>query len=122
MNTVAIIGASADRNKFGNKAVRAFLQKGWTVYPVNPKEARIEGLLAFKSIRDVPLRPKLISVYLPPPVLLKSLGDIAARGCDELWLNPGTESEEIIAEANRLDLKTVQTCSIIAIGLSPADL
>ncbi len=122
MNTVAIIGASVDRNKFGNKAVRAFLQKGWSVYPVNPKEPQIEGLPAFQSIRDVPLRPKLISVYLPPVVLLKSLGDIAARGCDELWLNPGTESEEIIAEANRLDLKPVQTCSIIAIGLSPADL
>ena len=42
--TIAIIGASADRAKFGNKAVRAFLQQGYTVYPVNPKETRIEGL------------------------------------------------------------------------------
>ncbi|HWY32161.1 MAG TPA: CoA-binding protein [Candidatus Acidoferrum sp.] len=87
MNTVVIIGASADRNKFGNKAVRAFLQKGWTVYPVNPKETHIEGLPAFKSIRDVPARPKVVSVYLPPPVLVKTLVDIAAKGCDELWLN-----------------------------------
>jgi predicted CoA-binding protein len=122
MDTVAIIGASADRNKFGNKAVRAFLQKGWTVYPVNPRETQIEGLPAFQSIRDVPLRPKLISVYLPPPVLEKSLPDIAARGCDELWLNPGTESDAVLAEAARLSLKTVQTCSIIALGLSPAEL
>src|SRR5271168_3309734 len=98
MNTVAIIGASADRNKFGNKAVRAFLQKGWTVYPVNPKETQIEGLPAFKSILDVPERPKLVSVYLPPPVVLKNLEDISARGCDELWLNPGTESDEVLAE------------------------
>jgi len=122
MNTVAIIGASADRNKFGNKAVRAFLQKGWTVYPVNPKEAQIEGLPAFKNIRDVPLRPNVISVYLPPTVLLQILPDIAARGCEELWLNPGTESDAALAEAAGLGLKTVQTCSIIAMGLSPADL
>ena len=122
MNTVAIIGASADRNKFGNKAVRAFVQKGWTVYPVNPKEAEIEGLPAFKSIREVPVRPKLISIYLPPPVVFKSLTDISARGCDVLWLNPGTESDEVLAEASKFGLKAVQTCSIIALGISPAEL
>jgi predicted CoA-binding protein len=92
------------------------------VYPVNPKETQIEGLPAFKSIRDVPVQPKVISVYLPPPILEKSLPDIAARGCDELWLNPGTESEALLAEAARLGLKTVQTCSIVALSLSPAEL
>lgn len=119
MKTIAIIGASADRGKFGNKAVRAFAQQGWTVYPVNPKEARIEGLPAYKSITEVPVRPELISVYLPPPVLLKTLPDIAARGCDELWLNPGTESAEVLAEAERLGLNVVQACSIVGIGMSP---
>jgi len=122
MNTVAIIGASADRNKFGNKAVRAFLQKGWTVYAVNPKEAQIEGLQVFKSVKDVPIRPKLISVYLPPAVLAKTLADIASRGCDELWLNPGTDSDEVVAEAKNLGLTTVQQCSIVALGLSPEEL
>jgi predicted CoA-binding protein len=122
MSTVAIIGASADRHKFGNMAVRAFVQKGWTVYPVNPREAQIEGLPAFKNIRDVPVRPKLISVYLPPSVLEKSLPDIAARGCEELWLNPGTESAAVLAEAARLGLKTVPTCSLIALGLLPSEL
>src|SRR5882672_10085760 len=92
MTTIAIIGASSDRKKFGNKAVRAFASQGWTVYPVNPNESQIEGLPAFKSIAEVPVRPDLVSVYLPPPVLLKVLPAIAARGCDELWLNPGTES------------------------------
>jgi hypothetical protein len=79
MKTIAIIGASADRSKFGNKAVRAFLQQGYTVYPVNPKETHIEGLPAFQSIAEVPVRPNLISVYLPPPVLLKVLPAIAAK-------------------------------------------
>ena len=119
MNTIAIIGASADRNKFGNKAVRAFQQKGWTVYPVNPRETEIEGLPAFKNILDIPVRPKLISVYLPPPVLLKALPDIAARGCDELWLNPGTESDEVLLAAEKLGLNVIQACSIVGIGLTP---
>jgi len=120
--TIAIIGASTDRAKFGNKAVRAFHQQGYQVFPVNPKEPQIEGLAAFRSIADVPVRPQMVSVYLPPPVLLKVLPDIARRGCDELWLNPGTESDEVLAEARRLGLKVIQACSIVSVGVSPYDL
>jgi uncharacterized protein len=122
MTTVAIIGASNDRGKFGNKSVRAHLQEGYTVYPVNPKQTQIEGLKAYRSILDVPVRPERISVYLPPPVVLKLLPEIATKGCDELWLNPGTESEEVLREAERLGLKVVQACSIVGIGVSPGDL
>src|SRR6185503_14403106 len=122
MKTVAIIGASNDSRKFGNKAVRAFLQQGYTVYPVNPNEAEVESIEAYKSIRDVPVRPFMISVYVPPPVLLKLLPDIAARGCDELWLNPGTESDEVLAEASRLGLNVIQACSIVGVGVSPEGL
>jgi predicted CoA-binding protein len=122
MKTIAIIGASNDRAKFGNKAVRAFVQQGYDVFPVNPKEETIEGLRAFKSIAEVPVRPQMISVYLPPPVLLKVLAAIAAKGCDELWLNPGTESDTVLAEAERLGLNVVQACSIVGIGVSPGSL
>src|SRR6185312_17251856 len=122
MKTVAIIGASNDPRKFGNKAVRAFLQQNFAVYPVNPNETEVEGIEAFKSIRDVPVRPQMISVYVPPQVLRKLLPDIAERGCEELWLNPGTESDEVLAEAARLGLSVVQACSILGVGLSPASL
>lgn len=122
MKTIAIIGASTDRKKYGNKAVRAFVQQGYTVYPVNPKEAVVEGLAAYPSIADVPVRPQRISVYLPPPVVLKTLPAIAAKGCDELWLNPGTESAEVLAEAERLGLNVIQACSIVAVGVSPGAL
>src|SRR5258708_2630308 len=122
MKTVAVIGASNNRNKFGNKAVRAYLQQGYTVFPVNLNEARIEGLPVFKTISDVPVRPQVVSVYLPPEKLLPMLPEIAAKGCDELWLNPGTESGQVIAEAERLGLNMIQACSIIGVGLSPASL
>ncbi len=122
MKTVAIIGASNDRSKYGNKAVRAYLQQGYTVYPVNPNEAQVEGLSAFPSIKDVPVRPERISVYVPPQILLKLLPDIAARGCDELWLNPGTESPQVLSEAECLGLNVVQACSILDVGVSPARL
>lgn len=117
MKTIAIIGASSDRRKFGNKAVRAFLQQGYEVFPVNPKEEIIEGLKVFKTIGDVPVRPQKISVYLPPAVLLSVLPDIAAKGCDEFWLNPGTESAAVLAECERLGLNVIQACSIVGVGM-----
>jgi predicted CoA-binding protein len=119
MKTIAIIGASNDRRKFGNKAVRAFLRQGYTVFPVNLRETEVEGLPAFRSIRDVPVRPQMVSVYLPPIVVEQVLPDIAARGCDELWLNPGAESEEIVAQAQALGLNVIQACSIVGVGEQP---
>jgi uncharacterized protein len=122
MKTVAIIGASSNRNKFGNKAVRAFSQQGWKVYPVNPNETEVEGLATYPSIADVPIGPDMVTVYVPPTVLVKLLPDIAARGCNELWLNPGTESDEVLAEVERLGLNAIQACSIVGIGVSPRQL
>lgn len=119
MKSVAILGASADRNKYGNKAVRAYAQQGYTVYPINPKEAEIEGLTAYRSVLDVPARPDMVSVYLPPPVLLKVLPEIAQKGCAELWLNPGAESDAVLVEAERLGLNVIQACSILGVGMSP---
>jgi predicted CoA-binding protein len=122
MKTIAIVGASNNRSKFGNKAVRAYLRQGFEVFPINPRETEIEGLTAFKTVRDLPLRPQRISMYVPPPIVLKLLPEIASVGCDELWLNPGTESDEVLSEANRLGLNVVQACSILDVGVSPSQI
>jgi hypothetical protein len=121
MPTIAILGASTDRSKFGNKAVRAFVARGYDVYPVNPKADEIEGLKAYPSLAAIPADVKLdrISLYLPPAVGLKVLAEIAARGCGELWLNPGSESDELVAAADAQGLSVVQACSIVDIGMSP---
>jgi len=119
MKTVVVLGASRHRAKYGNKAVRAFRQQGYQVFPVNPNATEVEGLRAFHSILDVPVRPQRVSVYLPPPVVLDLLPDVAAKGCDELWLNPGSESDEVLAAAERLGLNVIQACSILGVGESP---
>ena len=121
--TVAVIGASADRKKFGNKSLRAHLAQGYEVYPVNPKGEEIEGLTVYKSIADVPVEHlNRVSLYVPPAVGLKLINDIAAKGCDELWLNPGSESEELSAKARELGLEPITACSIVDVGMTPGQL
>lgn len=117
---VAVIGASTNRDKFGNKAVRAYLKQGHDVYPVNPNEDTIEGLKAYKSILDVPVDVDSILVYLPPKITLKALDDIAKKGADQLYLNPGSEDDAVVSRAKELGLDPILACSIVAIGESPA--
>ncbi len=111
MKTVAIVGASADPSKFGNKSIHAHLRAGYDVYPVNPKQETIEGLKCYKSILDVPVPLDRISLYVPPPVAVKMLDDIAKKGCKELWINPGVESAELMEKAAALGLNAIFACS-----------
>jgi uncharacterized protein len=120
MKRVAVLGASADRSKFSNKAVRAYVQEGWEVFPVNPKGGLIEGLQAFTSVAEIPGHVHRVTVYLPPPVAVKAMAEIAKIEPDELYINPGAESDELIAEAEKLGLDPILACSIIEIGVSPS--
>ncbi|MBI5764116.1 MAG: CoA-binding protein [Planctomycetes bacterium] len=118
--TVAVIGASADRSKYSNKAVRAYLRQGWTVFPINPKGGEIEGLKSYPSMKDLPGPVERVTLYLPPAVGVRALPDIAAAKPAEFYVNPGAESEELVAEAKRLGLEPILACSIIEIGVTPA--
>jgi len=116
---VAVIGASSNRNKFGNRAVRAFQQQGYTVVPINPHETEVEGLKAYPSVLDVPGPIDMASMYVPPEVGEQVIDEIARKGIAEVWLNPGAESDALIARARALQIQPIVACSIVAIGENP---
>jgi predicted CoA-binding protein len=120
--TIAILGATVDRAKFGNKAVRAYAQAGYHVYPVNPKESAIEGWPTFASLADVPEQELArVSVYLPPKIGLQILPEIARKTVGDVWFNPGAESRDILVKARELGLNVIAGCSIVALGVTPAE-
>jgi predicted CoA-binding protein len=118
---VAIIGASSDRRKFGNKALRAFQHKGHTVIPVNPNEKEVEGLPAVASVLDIPGPVDMATFYVPPDVGARVLDDVARKRIPEVWLNPGADTDAVISRARALGIEPVVACSIIAIGENPYD-
>jgi predicted CoA-binding protein len=121
--TIAIIGASTDRHKFGNKAVRAYLQRGYQVFPIHPSASTIEGLAVFHSILDVPAEKlNRASLYLPPNIGLQVIDEVAQKAVGEVWLNPGAESPALISRGKELGLHIVVGCSIVDIGVDPGDL
>jgi uncharacterized protein len=116
---VAVIGASTNRQKFGNRAVRAYRDQGYTVIPINPHEAEVEGLKAYPSVLDVPGPIDMASIYLQPSIGEQVIAEIARKGIPEVWINPGAESEELIARARALGIQPIVACSIISIGQNP---
>ena len=116
---VAVVGASNDRRKFGNKAVRAFQRQGYQVVPVNPHESDIEGLKTYASVLDVPGPIDMATFYVPPEIGESLIEEMAAKQIPEVWLNPGAESDALIAKARALKLTAIVACSIVGIGENP---
>jgi len=116
---VAVIGASNDRRKYGNKAVRAFVRLGYEVVPINPHESAVEGIKAYRSVLDVPGPIDMATVYVPPEIGLQVIEEIARKGIREVWLNPGAESPALAAAAQALGLAPIEACSITSMGETP---
>jgi uncharacterized protein len=121
MKSVAVLGASKDHAKFGNKSLRAHLAAGYEVLPIHPTEPEIEGLVAYPSLAALPHPVERITVYLPPRVSLSLLPEIARAGAREVWFNPGAADAAVLAEAKRLGVAAIDGCSIVDLGLSPSE-
>ncbi len=120
--TCAVIGDVLNSAKWANKSVRAHKMAGYRVFPVHPAGGEVEDLPVYASLADIPERLDRISVYLRPTLVIQALDAIAAKGCEELWLNPGTYDAEVVARAEELGLNAIRGCSIIDTGISPGSL
>jgi predicted CoA-binding protein len=118
--TVAVVGASNDRHKFGNKALRAFQAEGHTVIPINPHETQVEGIKAYPSVLDVPGPIDMATVYVQPEIAAGLLAEFERKQIPEIWINPGAEDDALMAEASRRGLNVIYACSIVGIGRSPS--
>jgi hypothetical protein len=119
--TIAVIGASSDRGKYGNKALRAFLRRGYTVVPVNPHEATIEGQPAYRSVLDYPGEIDEATLYVQPDVGVAVLDEVARKGIPAVWLNPGADDPRVIDRARALGIRPIVACSILGAGERPGD-
>lgn len=115
--TIAVIGASQDRRKFGNKCVRAYHKAGWKVYPINPRAETIEGLRAYPALHAVPTAVDRVSLYLAPATTSKLLPSLPKN--IPIFFNPGSADDDVLTTARQLGLEVHPACSIVAIGMSP---
>lgn len=122
MEKIIIIGASANREKFGNKAVRAYLKKGYRVYPINPKEEKIEGVKCYHDIKEINDKVNLASLYVKPEIGITIIKDLSEIGVKTIYVNPGTDSDELILKMKELGIQPLLQCSIVALGINPDEI
>ncbi|MBI4210428.1 MAG: CoA-binding protein [Candidatus Diapherotrites archaeon] len=122
MPAIAIIGASANREKFSNKCVRLYKSLGWVVFPVNPKDSEIEGLKCYNSISEIPSQADRVSIYLPPHVTISIIPELLQAGVKSVILNPGAESDELVKGLRDNGINPKLACSIRMEGRSPEDI
>ena len=114
----AVVGASTDRTKYGNKVLRCYLQHGRDAVPVNPKDAIVEELAAFKSLAEIHPKPDAVSIITPPKVTEAVVDEAGRLGIRHLWMQPGAESDAAIARAKALGMNVIAggPCLLVALG------
>lgn len=114
----AVVGASADRSKYGNKVLRCYQQHGREVYPINPKAPEVEGLKAYPSLAALPVPVPAISVITPPAATEQVVREAAAAGVKHVWMQPGAESDAAIRTAESLGMSVIASgpCLLVVMG------
>ena len=114
----AVVGASSDRNKYGNKVLRCYLQNHKTVYPVNPHESTIEGLLCIKQLSDLPDSVKSISIVTPPNITEQIIEQAVAKKIKNVWMQPGAQSAAAIMNCERHNINVIAggPCILVTLG------
>ncbi|MHB8900603.1 MAG: CoA-binding protein [Thermoguttaceae bacterium] len=103
----AVVGASADRSKYGNKVLRAYRQSARVVYPVNPRAGEVEGLTCYPDLASLPEPVHGVSIVTPPAVTERIVEDAHAAGIRHVWMQPGAESDRAVARAEQLGLEVI---------------
>jgi predicted CoA-binding protein len=110
----AVVGASQDRSKFGNRIYRSLRDSGYTVYPVNPSGGELEGARVYPTLADLPQLPEVIDLVVPPAVTEKVVEEAHQLGLSRVWMQPGAESEAAITYCHDHGLQVVyQACAMV---------
>ncbi|MBC8000803.1 MAG: CoA-binding protein [Leptolyngbya sp.] len=114
----AVVGASNNPMKYGNKVLKTYLAHDRKAFPVNPKEPEVLGLTSYKSLSELPEQVDSISIITPPAVTEQVVEDAIAAGAKHIWMQPGAESLKAIERAEEAGLTVISggPCLMVVMG------
>lgn len=113
-----VVGASTNRQKYGNKILRCYLQNGRKAIPVNPNEPEIEGIPCAATISNLPADAVSISMITPPAVTLKLVPLAIEKGIKNIWMQPGAEHPDAVALCRESGINVIAdgSCLLVVMG------
>lgn len=114
----AVIGASDNPKKYGNRVLKCYLSHNKTVYPVNPKAKEIEKIPCYDNVSQLPDSVKSISIVTPPRVTETIIDEIIAKGINNVWMQPGAESPLAIQKCEKHNINVIANgpCILVELG------
>ena len=109
----AVVGATIDQEKYGYKIFKTLKDKGYTVYPISPKYEEIDGSQVFKSLSDLPQKPDVVNFVVNPKIGLSVVKECVELGIHNIWLQPGTVSEELLDLAKEKEIEATEACVLV---------
>lgn len=97
--TVALVGATNDRRKYGNVILKDLTGKSFIVIPVNSKATNVEGIPAYHDLtlaKDKVSNIGLVIFVVPPSMGLPTLREAKRLGLNKVWFQPGAANQDII--------------------------
>ena len=115
-----VVGASANRDKYGNKVLRVYLQHGLRGIPVNPKEKEIEGVPCVSNVGDLPDEVKSLSIITPPAVTEEVVNLAISKGIASIWMQPGAETPAAVEKCLSHGVNVIAdgSCILVKLGYS----
>ncbi len=113
IKSVAVVGATRDREKYGYKVLMDLRRGGYSVYGVNPNYREIEGIECFPDIQSLPELPDLLILVVPPEITEKVVEEAVILGVKRVWMQPGAESPRAVDFCREKGIKAVHDACIM---------
>ena len=118
---IAVVGASARPDRPSLGIMKLLIAAGFDVVPVTPMEDKILGRPTYKTLSDVPGPIDMATVYVQPEIAMRLLDEFDRKGIPEVWINPGAETDQMLAEKKKRKANLIFACSILGVGRSPGE-
>ena len=113
-----VAGASTNRDKYGNKVLRCYLQNNRKAVPINPRADQIEGVACVSSVRDLPDEVKSLSMITPPKITEQLVEEAIGKGIENIWMQPGAESPTAVRRCEEAGVNVIAdgSCLLVVLG------
>ena len=113
-----VAGASTNRDKYGNRVLRCYLQNGRKAIPINPRADAIEGVSCVASVADLPADVTSLSVITPPKITEEVVEAAIAKGIENIWMQPGAQSPAAVERCRQAGINVIAdgSCLLVVMG------